>query len=432
MFQKQINNKYSYLSNVNFLSKTFVIFILLSILFSSKNFGQTPTNNFYIDNGRKYEKIPFVLSGSQIILKLRVNGSNHLNFILDSGVKTPIIIDVPQFDTISIKDYKRINVKGLGNGSSIEALVAYNNKIEIGESIVNNNQSVIVLLEDIFNLTNKLGHTVNGIIGFDIFRDFIVEINYDKQYLKLHDPKKYKYKRRSRYTSIPLHFNRYKPYVFLDIKTDSSSIITTKLLVDTGGSDVLWLFADSHDEINYPDNYIFDFLGSGLSGDIYGRRARVKGVIIGEHIIESPTVSYPDSSSVAYVMMHKERNGSIGGGMLSRFKVIIDYTNKKISFKKGNRFKHPFNYNMSGIELRKPYNNLPIYEVSEIRKGSVADEIGIKAGDVLKMVNYTKIEQMSLPKIMSTFREKHGKRVILHVTREGKPLKFKFRLEKTI
>ncbi|MEN8137343.1 MAG: hypothetical protein ABFR62_02825 [Bacteroidota bacterium] len=402
-------------------------------------FAQSTPNLYFLENDLKYERIPFTFSGNQIIIQLQLNGSKPLNFILDSGVKTPIIIDVPQFDTIEIRDYKKIEVKGLGQGDGIEALIAYDNRINVGDNIVNHNQTVIVLLEDIFHLSNKLGHNINGIIGFDLFRDFIVEINYDNQYLKLHDPKKFKYPRSKKYISKPLTFHRGKPFVNLEVElgypSDNNTekkIVPVKLLVDTGGSDALWLFINSHQGIEEPKKYINDFLGSGLSGDIFGKRSRISGLHIGDLILEDITVSYPDSSSVSYVMMHKERNGSIGGAALSKFKVLIDYGNKKITFRKGSNFRKGFYYNMSGMELKMPYPEFPVYEVSSVREGSPAEEAGVMVGDIVKHINYGSSASMTFPEIMSKFRTGDRKKIKLVLDRNGEKVKVTFRLRKTI
>ena len=410
-----------------------IVFIFL-IFFTSINISvaQYYPNKYLLDDNRSYEKIPFTFSGNQIIIQLKLNGSKPLNFILDSGVKTPIILDVPQFDTLEIGKSKRIIVQGLGQGDGIDAIIAYENTINIGSHVVNYNQTVLVLLEDLFHLSNKLGHDINGIIGFDIFRDFIVEINYDRHYLKLHDPKKYKYSKSKKYISKELTFNRGKPYVHLDVELANKKIVPVKLLVDTGGSDALWLFIDSHEDINHPEKYIPDFLGTGLNGDIFGKRARISGLHIGELVLDDITVSYPDSTSVAFVMVHKERNGSIGGAALSRFRVIIDYTNKKITFKKGSNFRKGFYYNMSGLEIKMPFPDLPLYEVSNVREGSPAMEAGVMVGDMVKFINYTNCASMTFPEIMSTFRERDGKRIRILLDRDGEDVKVSFRLKKVI
>ena len=409
------------------------ILVLIILLFSTGViFAQEKSNRYFIEDDRSYERIPFVFSGNQIIIKLKLNDSKPLNFILDSGVKTPIVIDVPEWDTLKVGEYKRIKIKGLGEGEASDALIAYKNKINIGRYIVNNNQTVLVLLEDLFYLSNRLGLKIHGIIGFDIFRDFIVEINYDKRYLKLYKPSEYKYSRSKRWVSVPLTFNKSKSYVNLDVELENGNLVPVKLLVDTGGSDALWLFKESHDDIIEPENYINDFLGSGLNGDIYGVRSRVKKLHIDRFILKDVTASYPDSTSVSFVMMHKERNGSIGGGTLSRFKVIIDYTNKKISFRKGSRYRKSFDYNMSGIEIYMPYPGLPVYEVHSVRENSPAYEAGVKVGDVITTINNLKVSSLSFPEIMNKFLEREGKKIKLTLSRNGEKVKVSFRLKKEI
>ena len=409
---------------------TLILFVF--IIIANTSFGQMFANKYFFDDDRDYEKIPFIFSGNQIIIKLKINDSKPLNFILDSGVRTPIIMDVPQFDSINVGEVKKIKIKGLGKGEGTEALIAYKNRINIGNHIVNNNQTVLVMLEDLFYLSNRLGHDINGIIGFDVFRDFIVEINYDRQYLKLHNPNRFSYPKSKKYISKDLSFNRGKPYVHLKVEMPDGSLVPVKLLVDTGGSDALWLFHNSHIDISSPEKFIPDFLGKGLNGDIYGKRARVNKLFFDDVYLNNVTASYPDSSSVSFVMMHKERNGSIGGGALNRFKVIIDYTNKKITFKKGSRFRKKFKYNMSGVELFMPYPKFPIYEVHSVREGSPADMAGVKIGDILNAINYTSASNFSLPEIMAKFQEREGRQIRLSLDRKGEKVKVKFRLKKEI
>ena len=121
------------------------------------------------------------------------------------------------------------------------------------------------------------------------------------------------------------------------------------MLIDSGGSDSLWLFENTKDEIKTPKRFFNDILGEGLSGTIYGNRSRIPEFKLGRFTIKSPTVSFLDSISTFNARKFKERNGSIGSNILKRFKVWIDYPNKKITLKKNGSFKNGFNYNMSGL-----------------------------------------------------------------------------------
>ena len=56
--------------------------------------------------------------------------------------------------------------------------------IKIGKA-VNVNQEVFVVFDEEINFTPRLGVPIHGIIGYDIFKDFVVEINYSSKSLYL-------------------------------------------------------------------------------------------------------------------------------------------------------------------------------------------------------------------------------------------------------
>ena len=53
-------------------------------------------------------------------------------------------------------------------------------------------------------------------------------------------------------------------------------VIPVQLLIDSGGTDSLWLFEDEEKGIITPDNAFEDFIGEGISGGIFGKRSRIE------------------------------------------------------------------------------------------------------------------------------------------------------------
>jgi hypothetical protein len=411
--------------------KRFAIFFLVFFI-QFTGFSQIENDRFYLTDNEESEKLSFIESSSQIIIKVRINGSTPMNFLLDSGVKTAMIFNIPQKDTLSLHNYQITRVRGLGDGDGMDAIVSRNNVIQIGDHIRNDNLTIYMLLDEFHYFNNKLGHEIHGIIGYDLFKDFIIELNYDHKFLRINDPNSFEYPTWFKFKSFPLTFHKDKPYLDLIVEQEKGDTVKVRLLVDTGGSDALWLFQHSHSQIDDPDNFIDDFLGLGLSGDIFGKRSRIAGLHLGDFSLEDITVSYPDSNSVSFVMLNKDRNGSIGGLALSQFRVIMDYPNKKISFRKGKKFGQKFHYNMSGIEFRKPFKELPIYEITNIRRKSSAEKVGLKVGDQIKYVNGKSVVDMNYQEIMSVFSQKEGRELDIIVFRNGEELNFSFILEKFI
>ena len=188
-----------------------------------------------------------------------------------------------------------------------------------------------------------------------------------------------------------------------------------------GSSDALWLF-ENEGNIQPKPPFFDDFLGSGINGDIFGKRGKVAHVKIGTTQINRVKVAYPDKGSFQDVRLLEDRLGSVGGELLKRFKLTLDFKNRKVCFKKRGQINAPFYYNMSGLELQhngvelvkerltsafgvakkteqnsdaieifmQPQFRLelrPVIEIFQVRPNSPAHIAGVRKGDVLKRVN---------------------------------------------
>ena len=314
------------------------------------------------------------------------------------------------------------------------------------------------------NFTPQLGIPIHGIIGFDLLKDFVVEINYSKRQIILHDPNFYKPKKCKNCETFNLDFSGKKPYINGTVKVASNDqAVPVKLLIDSGGSDALWLFNDKEKNINVPNKFFEDFLGRGLSGSVYGRRSKINDFSIGRFSLKSVNTAFPDSTSISFARKFKERNGSLGGEILKRFNVIFNYPSKKISLRQNSNFKNPFNYNKSGISLEhsgmrvvKERNNnsvktsfgnidagnntvrlsksykyvlAPSFAIVELRNNSPAAKAGLKVDDIILRINNQDAHLYSIQEVMQLFYGPNGKRVKMIIDRGGVQMKFTFQLE---
>ena len=385
-------------------------------------------------------------------------------FLLDTGVNNTLMFNLSVEDSLKLKQTEKVRLRGLGEGDYLEAVRSRQNFFQIGR-IANGNHMAYVIPGKMFDLSSKMGITINGIIGGDLFRDFIVDINYTSKRLKFYDPEKYKDKNDNckKCQVFDLHFHRNKPYIYLAVESTDADVIDAKLLIDLGGSDALWLFDKSSEKIKIPKNYFEDYLGKGLSGNIYGKRSKVNKISVGNYSFIKANVAYPDSSSIETAYKHKGRNGTIGSELLKRFRLVFDYENQKIIFKSPSKyFRDPFLYNMSGLELSHNgsmvvperrstllpvdegststieilysyvYALKPSYIIAEVRKDSPAKRAGLKAGDIVLKINGKASYTYKLEEIIHLFSTKEGKRISLLVDRDGEQLLFGFILEKML
>lgn len=188
-------------------------FFIFLIFFALFGYSQ---GKFQLQNNKESDKIRFKLINNLIIIPVEINGA-ELTFILDSGVSKPIIFNLLNTtNPLFINQTETILLRGLGGGEPIEAIRSKNNILKIGNAI-NINQNLYAIFKDNLNFSPRLGIPVHGIIGYDLFKDFIVEINYSSKYIKLHNPIIFSYKKCRNCETLKLEFYNNKPYFNAEI-----------------------------------------------------------------------------------------------------------------------------------------------------------------------------------------------------------------------
>lgn len=436
--------------------------ILFIIVLTCSNVGFSQSNFTLLNNASK-QSISFKLINNLVVFPIKVNGKK-LNFILDSGVGTTILFNINTKDSLQLKNVQKIKLRGLGSEDAIDAILSKGNIFSFG-NILSRSQNLYVVFDDSFDLSSKLGITIHGIIGYKLLKEFVVKINYGLKKATFYNSETYQYKKCKKCETFNLEFHKLKPYINVGVKlsTFSNKITPVKLLIDSGGSDAMWLFKNSHPDIIEPKKFFRDYLGEGLSGVIYGERAFIDRLVLGKFELNKPTVSYPDSVSIAHALNFKGRNGSIGANILKRFVVIFDYKSQKITLKKGSSFRDPFRYNMSGIELvyngkllvkEQDFGNIelsgkevgnqrnrvilsynykytfkPTYKIFKLSKDSPAYKAGLMVNDIVIKINGQYTYNLKLEEIVGKFYEKEHKKIKLVIERNGKDYEYQFELK---
>jgi len=416
----------------------------------------------FLSNQTKTE-VPFQLINNLIFITMEVNGI-PLNFLLDSGVEETILFSLDEKKELNLYNVEKVLLRGLGSEESVEGLKSTNNNLFVN-GLAANKQLFYIILDQKFNLSSHIGIPVNGIIGAPFFRNNLVEINYIKKKLVITKPSaKYLQKLERKFTKIPITIENAKPYLTAKLKIDSI-VKEAKMLIDIGNSDAIWVFQNPTVGIKVPTKHFDDFLGKGFSGDIEGKRAKINEVQLANFNFKTPVVAFPDSSSLKHVRMVPNRVGSVGAEIFRRFKVVFDYQNQNIYLKKNHTFKSHFKYNRSGIEIEqnglrwvqeyiklennqlvsyansgqqiaKSFNDFqykfelkPNYFISNIRKKSAAEKKGLLVGDEILSIDGVSVYKYTLQKVLSLFMVEEDKQITIVVLREGKELKFTFKLE---
>ncbi len=424
-----------------------------------------PQKGFQFDSNQNKVVIPFQLINNLIFIPIFVNGV-ELNFLLDTGVEETILLSLEDKSEVNFLNVKKIKLQGLGASDAIEGLQSSGNVL-YSNGLKDANHELYIVLDQSFNFSSHVGIPVNGIIGYYFFENYPIEINYDKKKLIIRkDLSKIYSKIEKKFQLLPLEIHKKKPYCFSSVSINDQ-IINTKMLLDIGNSDAVWLFQGLNSQIKVPNKSFDDFLGKGFSGDINGKRTKISNFKIGTFNFKNPIIAMPDSSSVKSVNMVANRAGSIGGEVLRRFNIIFDYPNQKMYLKKSGHYNEIFSYNKSGIELensgmqwipetiklsttyqdntfdnagnragssnfRYKFELKPIFSVSNIRTKSPAEIAGLNVNDIIVSINNITVINYSLQRINQLLKPEDDKWIIIEVDRKGQLLKFRFQLKELL
>ncbi len=380
-------------------------------------------------DGKKRIEIPFEQHNNLIVIPVTINRFLTLKFILDTGVETAILTEKLYADVLDINYMREITIAGPGIIDSVQAYVANQATFGLPGGIIGQNMNMLVLKEDYLQLSENIGDDVHGIIGYDIFSRFVVEINYDDNILTLHTPEKFKKNKKE--VAVPIYLYRSKPFIQATIKQKDQKA-NLDIMIDTGASHAALLDYQNVDGINIPEERIVTRLGRGIAGEIPGYVGRMDSVKIDCFGFDRMLVSAPFEGAYNKVIKRGARIGTFGGDLLTRFKVTFDYPNKQVYLRKGDEFKQKFEHDMSGMTVNAVGFNLDTIQVVLIDKNSPAAQADIRRGDIIHSINGKSLKTHRLSDIYSLLRSRDGRKIKLKILRDGEKIKKKFFLRRII
>lgn len=375
---------------------------------------------FQLAKRRKITRIPFEFQANLVIVPVKVNNSDTLRFILDTGVSSILITDPSLAKKQSMKFARSVKISGAGEGTDIEAGIVLDNTITMGD-MIGYRQNLVVLKEDVLKLSEFVGSPIHGIIGYEIFNRFTVTIDFGTNELILENPEHYKYKPQKG-QRFPITIEENKPYLSTVELINDKQNLPLKVILDTGAGHAISIDANRYNGIPMPEKVVKAQLGRGLSGIINGSLGRISKLRLGKFEMKNLVASFPDSSSYRIKGMELiDRQGNIGCEFLRRFKITFNYRDQYIVLKPINRrMKEPFEHNMSGIELMAKGDDYHEYTVDRVVEHSPAEDAGLLQGDLVMFINNKSSKDITISEIYKLFQKGEGKNINLIMKREGK------------
>ncbi len=375
---------------------------------------------YYLAQGRTTTRIPFQLHSNLIIVPVKVNESDTLHFILDTGVGSTIITDPTVFKWHPLKLVRRLKLTGAGEGEQLSASVAIDNELSMG-NLRASHQNMVVLDADVLRLSEHVGVPVHGIFGYDIFSNFVVTIDFQLKEIVLTQPQRFHY-RKSKGDRYPITIEDTKPYLDVMALLDNQRSLPLRVVLDTGAGHALLVDRSvATTSMPLPDKVIRAQLGRGLNGVINGNLGRIRGLRVGRFELGDVLTSFPDSAAFGLKLAKgPERQGNIGCELLRRFRVTFNYPENYILLKPvRHMMREKFEHDMSGMELRAKGNQFRNYYVDKVAANSPADLAGLKEGDELLFVNNSPVGTITISEIYKLLQTGEGKSLSLVVQRNN-------------
>jgi hypothetical protein len=382
--------------------------------------GQQSAPPTHFASGTSALHIPFELSSNVIFLQVRVNGSQPLWFVLDTGASLTII-DAERAKLLGIKFSIVGKAEGAG-ASPVDAGLAKDLSFSLSGLDFQARQTGVLSLSDLNRYT---GRTVDGILGHNFFSRFVVEIDYAARLINLYDPKSFQYSGAGE--SVPIELKDGGANVRARLALAGRAPVEGNFRIDTGGSHALLLSTPFVKEQNVLQSVpkTIAVPAAGVGGETNVLLGRIQSLQLGRFTLEKPVTSFAQSTKGA--LANKNLTGNIGGGILRRFKVIFDYPNRRMILEPNSRFTESFESDMSGVVLIAEGAKLDIPKVFYVTDSSPASEAGLRVGDIITAIDGKPSSTFTLDDIREMFKQ-NGREYLLSIKRGEQSLQIKIKL----
>ncbi len=343
--------------------------------------------------------VPFDLVNRHILLKVTVNNSRPLSFILDTGDKFAII-DLDRAKELGLSLGGEITVTGVGAEKSTAAFVhgsTYSLSGFPGFS------QPVILAFSLRNLAPRLGQDCDGIIGTQFIKQFVLEIDYQARIIKLHNKDKFAYSERGE--SIPIQFSAEgHPILSAEVTPVGSDPIKGKFALDLGASGSLALYGPFVEKHHLPGPNVKTIreLGSGgAGGESRGQIGRVSAFKIGKFTFSNPIVSFSEDQAGAFA--DASLLGNIGERLMSKFKIFLDYSHDRVILEPNATFAEVSDRAFSGLSIEAEGRDHKTFRIKVVLENSPASEAGLQKNDIIKAIDERAATELALGPVLEMF-----------------------------
>lgn len=338
-------------------------------------------------------EVPFALEGYLIVVEGKINGK-PAKLILDTGAGLGLFTPKTAAK-LELKSIGKANIGG-GGEKAAQADLTLVQTIEIGGAL--QRQQMGIILE----LPSGAKADFDGIVGYPFLKNYVVQIDYLAKKVRFLTPEQFSPDPKA--SVLPMSLRMNVPEI--PVRIDG---LAGKVWVDTGYSGALTFTSPTVEKnvlaAKYPKR-VETVLGQGLGGVTKGQMTRIGALELGD--VSLPGVITGLSRDKSGALADSEIIALLGGEVLSRFTVTLDYPSKRFFLTKNADFAKPFVYSRAGLSGVMDGDG---YRVLTVAPESPAAEVGIKQDEQILTLDGTPVGQLGLPGLRESLRREVGTKV---------------------
>jgi predicted aspartyl protease len=258
--------------------------------------------------------VPFKLVDNRPFIEVKIKGKT-LHLVLDCGAMNSL--DLAAAKALNLKLINGDMQSGAG-AKKVQSWTARVDTASFGSAKIINKNFIVADLSEI-RIKLHLPY-IDGAIGYDFMKNYAVQFDYPKQRINFY----YTYK-----SANPISYTLFWDQLpKINATIDGAHAL---LIFDTGDRTALTIFNHFAEKTGITKRYVLSdnaITGYGIGGPIFAQTLTLKQLVIGKNKIANVPSRIPTLKTGAFSAT--DIDGSIGGGVLKKYKFTIDYKNNKL------------------------------------------------------------------------------------------------------
>lgn len=386
--------------------------------------------NIQFSYGGNVAQVPAQIVDSLALVPVRVNGSQPSWFLLSTAQPVSAIDDVravavglysPSAHGTLPKSFPNVRLEFPGMRVSLPSLA----------------------LGSYGDLSSRIGHAVQGVLGADVLSRLIVEISYSRESVRFYNPASFRYSGKG--LKFPLAFSDAAPVIPGKVAIPHRGDFRGLLAISTGETEPLRFapqFAKADSLADLPIRMLpFPSPDAGTDTGFRERIGRIHELQIGKIKFADPLAIFP-ANAKGQMNQHKNASkprrkmpvqliGALGGGILDRFTLILNFPGRQIILEPNQHLPDLFVTDMSGLTIIAIPPAFNRFEVARVEIKSPAAKAEVAVGDMIEQADGNPASNYTLDELRALLREP-GTAHTLTLLRNGKTFKVTLNLKPLI